>query len=392
MLRVLLKGSKVVKSINNGNRHLIAMSYHSQESDEDLRLSEWYQKGYQELVNLTEILKNVSLTNGRLLNMEDDSIIKDERISRDLQAFKSLARVLIASPSMQKAISGPCFGKPEERESMVLNSLTRVSDFLNVTAQQRKEVRLTICPQVTQHHIWRGALEEVLKNLRSEIGVLQCHSSTHTLQMGEQIVCSCLQFLANVTQSSDPDSPSWMKLGTQKKADDLPPRKWGDLLEMFYDLMKCLRREKRLVHHVMKLESMKEGLYQIKEVPADKDAGYKESRHQEHLVKKKLSQQLGHSSKCLFTLLLYYLYGSVTDIEVDLCGAIHGKGRTFHLWIGQILTSDNEKMVCSGIKHLNQALKLFKFVWESAGVKGTLALEGHLWAVNAEERLGQNSA
>ncbi|XP_068657549.1 uncharacterized protein [Aristolochia californica] len=351
MFRVLLKGSKFVTNIKNGNRDLISVSYHSQDTIRDLHLSEWYQEAYQELVRLAGILKNVSLTNGKLLNMDNDSIIKDERISYDMQTFKSLARTLITSPSTQKAIPNSCFGKLEEREPIVLNSLTRVSDFLNVTAQQRKEVRLTICPQVTQHHIWRGALEEILKSLRSEI-----------------------------------DSPVWMKLATQKKADDLPPRKWGDLLEMFNDLIKCFRREKRLVHHVMKLEAMKEGLYQIKEVPADKDSGYKESRHQEHLVKKKLSQHLGHSSKCLFTLLLYYLYGSVTDIEVDLCGGIRGKGKSFNLCIGQILTSDDEKMVWSGIRNLDQAIKLFKFVWETAGMKGALVLEGHLWSVNAEER------
>ncbi|KAG9147091.1 hypothetical protein Leryth_005329 [Lithospermum erythrorhizon] len=40
--------------------------------------------------------------------------------------------------------------------------------------------------------------------------------------------------------------------------------------------------------------------------------------------------------------------------------------------MGKILTSTDEKMVQNGVKQLDKALKLFKFVWETAGMKGDL--------------------
>ena len=105
-------------------------------------------------------------------------------------------------------------------------------------------------------------------------------------------------------------------------------------------------------------------------------------------MQKKLSKTLGHSSRCLFTLLLYYLYGNVKDIEVELCGGVYESGDKdkFCLYIGKILTSDEEKMVWSGVKQLDRALGLFRFVWETAGMKGTLELKGHLWCASAEDR------
>ena len=114
-----------------------------------------------------------------------------------------------------------------------------------------------------------------------------------------------------------------------------------------------------------------------------------EVSHQESLVQKKLSKTLGHSSKCLFTLLLYYLYGQVRDIEVDLCGRIYSTGgeNRFCLYMGKILTTEEDKMVWSGVRQLDRALQLFKFVWESAGMKGVLELQGHLWCVGAEGRM-----
>ena len=74
---------------------------------------------------------------------------------------------------------------------------------------------------------------------------------------------------------------------------------------------------------------------------------------------------------------------------MDLCGSIYGSGseNRFTLCMGKILTSNEEKMVWSGVKQLDRALGLFKFVWETAGMKGILELQGHLWCVGPEERL-----
>lgn len=121
----------------------------------------------------------------------------------------------------------------------------------------------------------------------------------------------------------------------------------------------------------------------------DKSIGYKEARHQESLVQKKLSKTLGHSSKCLFTLLLYYLHGHARDIEVDLCGRIYSVGGEdrFCLYMGKILSTEEDKMVWSGVRQLDRALRLFKFVWETAGMRGVLQLQGHLWCVGAEGRM-----
>lgn len=154
------------------------------------------------------------------------------------------------------------------------------------------------------------------------------------------------------------------------------------------DLIICLRTEKELALHIAKLEVMKEGLSQIKDVLIDKNIGYRETRYQESLVSKKLSKTLGHSSPCLFTLLLYYLYGSVKDIEVELCGGVYGKegGNKFCLYMGKILILDEERMVWSGVKQLDRALGLFKLVWEASGMKESLEVQGHIWCVGAETR------
>ncbi|KAE8705927.1 EG45-like domain containing protein-like [Hibiscus syriacus] len=256
-----------------------------------------------------------------------------------------------------------CFGKPSEREPMIVNSLTTVSNVLNVTAQQRKSVRLTICPQVTQHKIWTGALEKILNELKTEIGLLNCQFPSEGTKMGQQIVSSCLKFLDESAGSCDPDSASWIRLSPAKVVDS--PRKWEDVFEMFNDLINCFKSEKDRLYHLKKIEVMKGGVSQIRDVLVDNSIGYKDARHQESLIQKKLTKTLGHSSQCLFTLLLYYLYGQYT---------------------GRILTSNEEKTVWSGVKQLERALGLFKFVWETAGMKGILELQGHLWCVGHEER------
>lgn len=103
---------------------------------------------------------------------------------------------------------------------------------------------------------------------------------------------------------------------------------------------------------------------------------------------KKLTKTLGHSSRCVFTLLLYYLYENIWDIDVEVCGGLYaiGNGDKFHLCMGKILTSDEHNMLQSGVKQLSRALGLFKFVWETARMKGDLEVQGHLWCIGAKNK------
>ncbi|CAA2957265.1 Hypothetical predicted protein [Olea europaea subsp. europaea] len=137
----------------------------------------------------------------------------------------------------------------------------------------------------------------------------------------------------------DPESTSWMRLMPTKGKDSSPSHKWEDIHETLVDLITSLSEEKRLILHVTKLEVMKEGLYQIRDVVMDKNIGYREVQHQENLVQKKLTKALGHSKH-----------------------------------MGKILTSDEEKAVRIGVKQLDRALGVFKFVMETTGMKGDLVL------------------
>lgn len=125
---------------------------------------EWYENAFRKIKKLSCSLRNVDLIDGRLVNVNDDSTVIDERIEQRMRTFKSLVRIFIGAPSAQRrvaemAVSAAtncqpfgCFRKSSERQPMVVDSLTKVSDFLNVTAQQRKLVRHTICPQVSLNH------------------------------------------------------------------------------------------------------------------------------------------------------------------------------------------------------------------------------------------------
>ncbi|KAK9143116.1 hypothetical protein Syun_012516 [Stephania yunnanensis] len=92
---------------------------------------------------------------------------------------------------------------------------------------------------------------------------------SHTALLCMMYSCSCINL----------DSTSWMRLTPTKKSDSPPSSKWGNLLEMFNDLTKCLASDKDLLYHLSKLELVKEGLYQIKDVLVDRDIRYKETRH-----------------------------------------------------------------------------------------------------------------
>nr|CAB3450531.1 unnamed protein product [Digitaria exilis]CAB3505122.1 unnamed protein product [Digitaria exilis] len=287
-----------------------------------------------------------------------------------------------------------------------LSSLTRVCDVLGVSAQRRKSVRLTVCPQVTQHHVWRGALEAVLGDLQADMASLVDGPSPAT-QMAEQIASACILFLLDTATSS---TPSWMRPTPFKKPVKPPPpaKKWQQVLDMFIDLARNLKTDDRLVGHAQKVEAMKEGLFQIRDVVIERDIAFKEARRQDCLVQRKLSKSLGHSSRCLYTLLLFYLYGTVQDIEMHVGKCVSGKGgRDVTVHTAKFLTSGDELAVRSGVKQLSRALGIFRFVWEAANTeldsandndkevivkkkkedaKGVLELQGHIWGFGVEER------
>ncbi|CDP13486.1 unnamed protein product [Coffea canephora] len=400
---LLYKSSKFLRTKQNRITHLRFLSYSCSEESHEQELfpAEWYENTFLRLKKLAQSLKHVDLIDGRLVKVNEDARVFDRKLEEKMLAFKSLARDYIGCPAMQETMrtnvvktfgDSQCalpmyFGKSSERGPLTLNSLTKISDILNVSAQQRKLVRLTVCPQVTQHQIWAGALEGTLNELRSEIDYRIQECPRKEIKMAQQIVASCLKLLTAAI-SYDPESTSWMRIAPTKVAKSSDHHKWEDVLEMVIDLVNCLNDQEEFVLHVKKLESMKEGLYQIRDILIDKSIGYKESRHQESLVQKKLTKTLGHPSRCLFTLLLYYLYGSVLDIEVEVrggCYPIEGQNQ-FCLFMGKILTSNEENMVWGGVKQLDRALGLFKFVWETAGMKGDLKLQGHLWCIGAESR------
>ncbi|CAL4988513.1 unnamed protein product [Urochloa decumbens] len=298
---------------------------------------------------------------------------------------------------------------PPRMKATSLSSLTRVCDVLGVSAQQRKSVRLTVCPQVTQHHVWRGALAAVLGDLQADMVSLDTPSSA--TQMAEQIASACTRFLSYTADAATPSTPSWMRPTPFKKPAESPPpaKKWQEVLDMFCDLGRSLEADDgRLAAHAEKVEAMEEGLYQIRDVVIERDIAFKEARRQDCLVQRKLSRTLGHSSRCLYTLLLFYLYGTVRDIEVHVGKCVSSKGgRDVAVHAAKFLTGGDEVVVRSGVKELSRALGVFRFVWEAANTdidagndngkdvvvkkknedaKGVLELQGHLWGIGVEEK------
>ncbi|XP_016169841.2 uncharacterized protein LOC107612658 isoform X1 [Arachis ipaensis] len=395
-IRKLLSGVKTNKSTPFD---LNSMHYHCYQDVSNLQC---YQNDFSKLEELTHLLANVDAINGKLVDTISSSTIFDDQIKQDMCTFKSLVRAVIGSPLVQHKMkhvlvstmgtqneSFSPFSQAREREPLVIDNLAKVSNFLDVSAQQRKVVRFKVCPQATQHRILIGTLKEVLNNFKVDLDAFDSQGLDKDTIMGQQIVLTCLKFLTEAAVSNEPESTSWMRLSPSRDVNPSSSRKWEDVLEMFNDLIEYFRGETRLKLHVAKAEVMKEGLLQIKDILIDNSIGYKETRHQENLVRKKLSKTLGHSSRCLFTLLLYYLFGRVSDIEVDMAGGVYKSGSDNKNWLcmGRILTSDSEKMVGRGVKQLDRALGLFKFVWETAEMKGQLDLQGHLWCVGEHNRV-----
>ncbi|KAK3119923.1 hypothetical protein QOZ80_9AG0677950 [Eleusine coracana subsp. coracana] len=335
--------------------------------------------------------------------------------------FDALAGEFVSAAATWAASGRPW---PGPLRPTSLSSLTRVCDVLGVSAQRRKAVRLTVCPQVTQHHAWRGALDAVLRDLQADVAA-SLDPLPPSSQMAEQIATACTRFLS-ATGDESSSTPSWMRPAPFKKpkpaagssssppAPASPSKKWQEVLDMFTDLAKTLDSADAdpllAALHAGKVEAMKEGLYQIRDVAVERDVAFKEARRQDCLVQYRLSKGLGHSSRCLFTLLLFYLYGTVRDIDVHLTKCVSGGkgGDNVAVHAAIFLTQGDELAVRAGIKQLSQALGVFRFVWEAAhshtdgasdsgkGVsvvkkktedtKGVLELQGHLWGFGVEEK------
>ncbi|KAM1970351.1 hypothetical protein ACFX16_017446 [Malus domestica] len=152
--------------------------------------------------------------------------------------FKSPATVFIGAPLVQKALKN------------------------NVAAFR----------EVAQHRIWSGTLEEVLNGLKSELDCLDYRCPSKRTKMGQQIVSSCLKFLADTSTSVayEYDSSSWTRLAPAKVIDSSGLQKWEEVLDMFNDLIDWLKNERELLVSVAKLEVMKEGLSQVQDVLTDR--------------------------------------------------------------------------------------------------------------------------
>lgn len=92
--------------------------------------------------------------------------------------------------------------------------------------------------------------------------------STRGTKIDQQIVSSYLNFLVDTSISYDDDTALWIRLSTAK-TEPSGLQKWEDLLEIFNDLIDCLKNDRELLLYITKFEVMKEGLSQIKDVLVD---------------------------------------------------------------------------------------------------------------------------
>ncbi|WZZ01206.1 hypothetical protein YC2023_073534 [Brassica napus] len=182
------------------SRSVNALFHSSVGSQEEALPYEWYRNKLSVLTKLTRALKEIDLVDGKLEDI-NGVIVYDDAIKQKI--------IFVGSPSLQQKLKQQergrlLFGTESEREPLVVNSLTKVCNFLDISAQQRKLVRCTVCSQVTQHRIWRGALEDVLNNLKEEVDWLLEHSEekkTQGVKLGQQVILSCLKFLSESSVS-----------------------------------------------------------------------------------------------------------------------------------------------------------------------------------------------
>ncbi|XP_020205405.1 uncharacterized protein LOC109790630 [Cajanus cajan] len=234
LFELLYSGKHFIRTNKSSAFFLNSTFYHS--SKDALNL-QWYQDEFPKVKELTDLLANVDTVNGRLVDVNNNTTVFDDGIEREMCTFKSLVRVFVGSPFVQHKMkhvvasfttstqheSLTPFSKATEREPMVVDSLTKVGNFLNVSTQQRKLVCLRVCPQVTQHCIWTGALKEVLNGFAVDLNCLSSRGLNNGALLGGQIVQSCMKFLTEISVCLDPKSSSWMKLSPSKTVDSYDP-------------------------------------------------------------------------------------------------------------------------------------------------------------------------
>jgi hypothetical protein len=366
-------------------------SYHrKKQMKEDTQLSKQEESSSSTLGSLGKGLKNIDLIDGRLAKVADNSIVYDVRIRHEMQEFKHRAQNFISSRlSMQDSWALNNSGKhalhlePGERVSITFDSLKAVSDYVGLSVQQRRLVKKAITPQVIQYDNWRKSLEVLVRQLKTDLEAIDKPSKE--VQVGKEATARCTQLLRESLYLSE--TPSWVKLTSDKKV-HVPSSKWGDVLELFEIISNVLRGVENLDFYVTALNGMKEGLCLTKYLWLDNDISLQQMHHRQSLIKHKFSQKLGHTSNCLFTLLVFYLFQSVGTIKVDIAGKLYDGGdNNLYICMGEIVTSADRKMLWRAIKHLDKALSLVKFIYETADMRKKLKLEGHIWTLGTQENM-----
>jgi len=365
-------------------------SYHRKKQMEDTQLSKQDESTSSILGSLGKGLKNVDLIDGRLAKLDDNSVVYDVRIRHEMQEFKHSAQNFIASRlpmqdswALNDSSQHALLSEPSERDSITFDSLKVVSEYLRLQVQQRRLVRKAISSQVIRYDNWRKALEELVRQLDTDLKEID--KPSEGLQVGKEATARCIQLFSKSLYLSE--TPSWVKLTSDKKV-HVPTAKWGDVLELFEVISDVLRGVESLNFYVTKINGLKEGLCHIKDVHLDNNISLQQMHDRQSFVKHKLSQNLGYTSNCLFTLLIFYLFRSVGSIKVDMAGGLYG-GRDDNLYIcmGEIVTSADKKMLWRAIKHLDKALSLVKFIYETADTRKSLKLEGHIWTLGTQENI-----
>ncbi|GAB2210932.1 hypothetical protein Droror1_Dr00016221 [Drosera rotundifolia] len=143
---------------------------------------------------------NVDLVDGRLIDVNENLIVRDEGMLHRMLNFKAIVRVFLGDLGVQEefrrnieaTLTGRyCefpvyFSRSRVRGPMFVSSLKPVSEFLGFSAQQRKVLRLSVCSQVAWHQKWTSALEECLKGLKFELEYLKCHSPSKRIHKGSK--------------------------------------------------------------------------------------------------------------------------------------------------------------------------------------------------------------
>lgn len=364
--------------------------YHQKKQIKDAQLSKQDESTSSILGSLGKGLRNVDLIDERLAKVDDNSVVYDVRIRHEMQEFKCSAQNVIASRlpmqnswALNDSVQHALLSEPSERDSITFDSLKVVSEYLRLTVQQRRLVRKAISRQVIQYDNWRKALEELVRQLDTDLKAID--KPSEALQVGKEATARCTQLFSKSLHLSE--TPSWVKLISDKKV-HVPTAKWGDILELFEVISDALRGVETLKFYITKINGMKEGLCHIKDVQLDNNISLQQMHDRQSFVKHKLSQNLGYTSNCLFTLLIFYLFQSIGTIKVDISGGLYG-GRDDNLYIcmGEIITSADKKMLWRAIKHLDKALSLVKFIYETADMRKSLKLEGHVWTVGTQENM-----